>query len=414
MVQLLWAESAPTTQSPIQSFVNKTKVLHRALKIWQMESIGPMERNLQNCNESILFLDKIEEHRRLTNQEFRLRNLIRERAYHFSNNIELKWRQRSRCRWVAEGDRNTRYFHSIASSRQRRNMILELEDNGRIISDNQEINRLFADSMMGILGVSNLVLQFDAKPLYPINPDLSNLQAPFTEPEIERAVMQLANHKASGPDGLPNEFIKNYWQEIKSEICRILDDFYENRLDLNLFNEAKIVLIPKIESPKNTSDFKPISVLNLIPKLISKILSNRLRLVLPELISANQTAFVHGRQISENFVTTRELLHHVAHEGKEAVFVKIDFRKAFDSIEWSFLKSVMAARRFPIRWINWMSNIWSTSSSRICINGDLSEPFHHKRGLRQGDPLSPMLFNIAVDVFQQMIQVTNRLLPSSL
>lgn len=132
------------------------------------------------------------------------------------------------------------------------------------------------------------------------------------------------------------------------------------------------------------------------------------------MISANQTAFVHGRQISENFITTRELLHHVAHEGKEAVFVKIDFRKAFDSIEWPFLKSVMAARGFPIRWINWMSNIWSTSSSRICINGELSEPFFHMRGLRQGDPLSPMLFNIAVDVFQQMIQVTNRLLSSSL
>lgn len=173
-------------------------------------------------------------------------------------------------------------------------------------------------------------------------------------------------------------------------------------------------MVPKSECPTSTVDFRPISVLNLIPKLIAKVLSNRLRLVLPKLISPNQTAFIQGRQIAENFVVTRELLQTVAGEGKPAVFAKIDFSKAFDSVEWAFLKSVMRARGFPSRWIEWVSVLWGSSSSKIYINGDFSEAFIHKRGLHQGDSLSPMLFNIAVDVFQRMIQSANQLLSSPL
>lgn len=154
----------------------------------------------------------------------------------------------------------------------------------------------------------------------------------------------------------------------------MIEDFYDNNLNLQSINEANIVMIPKVDHPRTLSDFRPISVFNFIPKLISKVLSNRLRRVLPDLISPNQTAFVHGRQISENFETTRELLHHIAHTGKPVVFAKIDFKKAFDSIEWLFLIWVMNARGFPDRWITWISTIWSTSSmgkphSRSSISG---------------------------------------------
>lgn len=412
MVQSLWKDSADP--NPIQHFHHSTKILHKALTNWQSESFGVLDKRLLEYKGKILQLDKEEEVRQLHQHEFRERIRLRELAFELANNIEEKWRQRSRCLWLSQGDRNTRFFHAMASSRLRRNLILSIEDNGETISDQGQIRHLFASSMQSVLGVASQVTEFDAAALYQSNPGLESLQQPFSMTEIETAVHQLANNKASGPDGLPNEFLKCYWNELKVEVFAILQLFHSHQLDLTPYNEACITMVPKIKTPLTISDFRPISVLNLIPKLISKILSNRLRPVLPLLISKNQTAFIQGRQISENFVTTRELLHHVSCRKSAAIFAKVDFRKAFDTVQWDFLQRVMKARQFPDRWMRWLQHIWDTSSSRVCINGETSEPFLHRRGLRQGDPLSPMLFDIAVDVFQRMIQVSNLNLHSPL
>ncbi|XP_078173283.1 uncharacterized protein LOC144567103 [Carex rostrata] len=412
MVQNLW--NNPATLEPLLHFHKKTKMLHKALSIWQKQNFGVMQKELQGVRDEILRIDKLEEQGPLDQQLFLERIRLREKAFQLANNIEIKWRQRSRCNWLAQGDRNTRFFHAMASSRLRRNLVLSIEENGSLISEQKEIMEVFALSMQEVLGTSAQVIPFDASALYPTSLDLSPLEQQFTLSEIEAAVRQLANNKASGPDGLPNEFLKIYWNELKLEILGIMSDFYHGRLNLQPYNEACIVMVPKLETPLTTADFRPISVLNLIPKLISKILSNRLRRFLPDLISPNQTAFVHGRQISENFVATRELLHHVSQGKFKAVFLKVDFRKAFDSVEWDFLKLIMAARGFPPRWIRWMAEIRSTSTSTVRINGMNSAPFKHRRGLRQGDPLSPMLFDLAVDVFQCMINATNQLLQAPL
>lgn len=129
------------------------------------------------------------------------------------------------------------------------------------ISDPVRIREIFADTMKGVLGTTNPVLPFDPKVLYRENPDLQSLQAPFSMEEIERSVMQLANNKASGPDGLPNEFLKIYWTDLKEEIFQILSDFYSDRLDLKSFNEATIIMIPKGTAPRTTGEFRPISVI---------------------------------------------------------------------------------------------------------------------------------------------------------
>ena len=130
--------------------------------------------------------------------------------------------------------------------------------------------------------------------------------------------------------------------------------------------------------------------------------------------SQYQTAFIRGRQITDNFVATRELLHHLSTTKKKAVFVKLDFAKAFDTVEWPFLVQVLEARGFPNRWIAWVKALLYTAQSRVQVNGDETGFFKHKRGLRQGDPLSPMLFNIAVDVLQQMVASLNKTLGTAL
>ena len=126
-------------------------------------------------------------------------------------------------------------------------------------------------------------------------------------------------------------------------------------------------MIPKKENAVQVGDFRPISVMNAIPKLISKLLANRLRGHLPNLISSNQTAFVQGRQITDNFNSTREMLNHISNSGRPACFIKIDFAKAFDSVNWDYLKRVMESRGFPARWIRWIETLLKSASSRIVM-----------------------------------------------
>lgn len=165
------------------------------------------------------------------------------------------------------------------------------------------------------------------------------------------AVKQLARNKASGPDGLPNEFLQVHWPILKEEISFIVQGFYDHSIDLAPINQANIIMIPKKEIPEKVGDYRPISVMNVVPKLISKLLSTRLASVLPDLICSCQTAFVKGRQITENFNATREILHHISSGAKSACFIKIDFSKAFDSVNWTYLQDLMLARGFPVKWI---------------------------------------------------------------
>lgn len=193
----------------------------------------------------------------------------------------------------------------------------------------------------------------------------------------------------------------------------ILEGFHMGTTNLHDLNRANITMIPKNEGANEVGDFRPISIINLIPKILTKILATRLSRFLPDLISIRQSAFIKGRQISENFVTTREMLQHISHVKSPAFFFKIDFTKAFDSINWDFILNVMRTRGFPSQWVNWIEHLLKSSSSRVVINGESTPYFQHKKGLRQGDPLSTLLFVLAVDVLQRMIQAANSTLRPS-
>jgi Reverse transcriptase (RNA-dependent DNA polymerase) len=149
------------------------------------------------------------------------------------------------------------------------------------------------------------------------------------------------------------------------------------------------------KGPNTLEDFRPINVISFIPKLITKLLADWLSRTLSHLISKNQTAFIHGRKITETFLLARQSLTHLHKNKIPSVLIKIDFKKAFDTISWDYLLNLMRAKRFPDRWISWIYNLLISSSSTIRINGQEGTTFFHRQGLRQGDPLSPMLFILA-------------------
>lgn len=326
VIQQVWADTKMGGSQPeIGGFQRRCAEMHHQLSKWHVENFARLTERLNLCKKAVLFFDLIEEKRPLDAREFSLRIKLKERIFELANFEEDRWYQRSRCRWLQCGDRNTSYFHNFASSRERTNSILQITHEGREITNQAEIIHLFCTSMQSILGESSQVLNFDVTALYPQRNDLTRLGSNFTESEIETAVRGLASNKACGPDGLPNEFAKNYWPQLKGELSALITAFFDHSLDLTAVNRANIIFIPKKEHPKKTSDYRPISVINLLPKIISKILANRLAETMPDLISIQQTAFVKGRYIAENFLSTREIIHHLSAGGYEAVFAKVDF-----------------------------------------------------------------------------------------
>ncbi|KAJ1702307.1 hypothetical protein LUZ63_002086 [Rhynchospora breviuscula] len=164
----------------------------------------------------------------------------------------------------------------------------------------------------------------------------------------------------------------------------------------------------------NVGDYRPISIINYIPKLISKVLALRLKPFLPDLITPCQTGFIRGRMIAENFTVARELVAHLNSSSSPSVLLKIDFLKAFDMVDWSFLNTILTQRNFPPNYISWINLLLTTASSSVLLNGCRSRPFKHKRGVRQGDPISPFLFLLATDVLARMLQGAATALDSAL
>lgn len=213
---------------------------------------------------------------------------------------EQRWRQRSRVTWLHSGDTNTRFFHAYASARARKNTVAVIQHEDRAYTDKKEIVNIFSEHMRSVLGTEGQVLDFELPRLYSQPENLQDLQSPFLEAEIEATVKQLALNNAFGPDGLPSEFVRNFWPLIKADVLQIFEGFYHNRVGLEDINKANIVFIPKRDKPEGVGEFRPISIINIVPKLISKVLSNRLRPKLPELISPQQTAFVKKKTYCRN------------------------------------------------------------------------------------------------------------------
>jgi retron-type reverse transcriptase len=157
-----------------------------------------------------------------------------------------------------------------------------------------------------------------------------------------------------GPNGFSIEFFQTYWHIISEDLHRVVTTFYYNQLDLWRINQAYITLIPKKSNREILSDYRLISVLSVISKILTKILASRLQPYLQNLINTNQTAFIKGRQLMQTFISICELLCHLAKNKIPSIFMKIDFQKVFDSISWDYLLEVFRARSFPLLWIVWM------------------------------------------------------------
>jgi hypothetical protein len=206
-------------------------------------------------------------------------------------------------------------------------------------------------------------------------------------------------NKAPGPDGFTTGFFQTHWASIGSSVTNVVLHFLNDGQMPEGVNQTTIVLIPKIKNPHELKEFRPISLCNVIYKLCSKILANRLQVFLDEIISVEQSVFVSGRLITDNLLVAYECIHYLKRKkGKMGVCaVKLDMAKAYDRVEWAYLQGIMLQLGFSENFVTTMMRCVTTVSFSVRVNGHLSTPFKPTRGIRQGDPISPYLFLLCLE-----------------
>lgn len=321
---------------------------------------------------------------------------------------EIFLKQKSRIQWLEKGDGNNKFFLQSCKGRWNQNKILSLFDDQDVEQTSHEgISKIAVDYFNALLGENKEV---EPLPTDLLLPEISEhhkemLVMQFTTEEVLQTFKSMANNKSPGPDGFPPEFFIKAWPIIGNEVSKAVLYFFSSMKMPRIINSTALALIPKQEHPSRITQFWPISCCNVLYKCIAKMLANRLKLVLPDIISPCQSAFVSNRTIGDNILLAQSLCrgYHLQ-SGPPRCAVKLDIHKAFDSLNWNFIFSALERMGFPTIFLKWLNICISTAMVSVKINGALEGFFQCKSGLRQGDPLSPALFVLAMEVFSALVR----------
>ena len=324
---------------------------------------------------------------------------------------------RSRTKFIENEETPSKFFYAAESVFQKNKTITALKDkSGKKVTTDKEIlktaktfyEELYKKDQINKTEQDKFLNNYDKK----ISDDWHNkLNETFTEKELYNSLKDMSEDSAPGKDGLPMEFYRTFWYLIKDDFTDLVNYiFFEKKEIAKTMKTAIISLIPKTTPEEtNIAKWRPISLLCVDYKIITKTITNRLLPTLNEIISSEQSAAVPGRQIYDNLFTIRDLINYSNKKHIPTYILNFDQEKAFDKVDRSYMLRCLERMNYPQQFIEFIKILYQETYSQIQNNGHMSEAFLLERGVRQGCPLSFPLYCVKNNVFSYDILTENEI-----
>lgn len=326
---------------------------------------------------------------------------------------------RSRAQYIDEGEKPTKYFCALEKHNYVSKIICSLEqEDGTKITDQDEIlkeTKMFyenlyksRDDTLDDIDLEEYMKENEVSKLN--NEQAIKIEGMLTYEEISNTLYKMKSDKSPGISGLTAEFFKVFWKKLGHFVLRSINAGFHNKELSITQRQGVITCIPKDGKPKNfLKNWRPLTLLDVVYKIASGAIANRLKQVLDIIISKDQTGFIKGRYIGENTRLIYDLMNFTEQNNIPGLLLLIDFEKAFDSLSWSFIQKVLRFLNFGPSICRWIETFYNNITSSVIQCGYISESFSIGRGCRQGDPLSPYIFIICAEFLAIKIRQNSKI-----
>nr|GEZ16231.1 RNA-directed DNA polymerase, eukaryota [Tanacetum cinerariifolium] len=399
MVEQAWNSFSHSDPNRLIRFKKKLQDLKKTIRIWIKDKKALQSGAKRVIIEDLAAIDKRLDRGAISDEVLIKRMELTRKLNDIKQSDATEFTQKAKVQWVIEGDENSRFFHGLINKKRSQLSIRGVFVDGDWITNSKAVKDAFRDHFASrykkpVDSRLKLNIQF---PNRLSSKQVEILDNGVSRAEIRDAVWGCGVNKSPGPDGFTFEFFRQYWNFLSTDFCEAVESFFVNGAFPKGNNASFITFIPKVMEAKFVTDFRPISFIGSVYKVVTKILTNRLSMVISDLVSDSQSAFVANRQILDGTFILNEILAWCKKKKKQALIFKADFAKAYDSVRWDYLLDVLQAFGFGPNWCKWISGIFTSAMASVLINESPTFEFLFFCGLKQGDPLAPFLFILVME-----------------
>ena len=319
-------------------------------------------------------------------------------------------RIRSRAKWYEQGEKSSKYFMGLENRHQSSNVIRALNSDGTTFYDDKNLletissfyEKLYTSKSPDMDKIETYIHETNLNAL--TNDQKSSCDAPLTLQQLKTAVFKMKRNKSPGSDGLTIEFYQKFWDSIKYSL---LDSYNESLEQGELTPSQRYAIISlmfKKGDRKLLKNYRPISLTNCDYKILALTLATRMQTVISDLVNEEQTACIKNRNIAMNARMIADIFEYAESSNTSGALLMLDFEKAFDSIEWPFIMNVLKKMNFGPLFLKWIKILYTMPCFSVKNNGWISIKKPMTRGIRQGCPISALLFVLTVEVMSQRIR----------